>query len=65
MTAYKSELSYQLNFDENRNYYFLLTLNNVTFIDNYASQRGGAVGINGRAILNCNNSDFNFSAIAS
>lgn len=36
----------------------LLTLNNVTFIDNYASQNGGAVGIYGNATLNCNNSNF-------
>ena len=36
----------------------LLTLNNVTFIDNYASQNGGAVEIYGDAVLNCNNSNF-------
>lgn len=36
----------------------LLTLNNVTFIDNYASKNGGAVGIYGDAALNCNNSNF-------
>ena len=36
----------------------LVTLNNVTFIDNYASHNGGAVGIYGDAVLNCNNSNF-------
>ena len=35
-----------------------LTLNNVTFIDNYASKQGGAVGIYGDVTLNCNNSHF-------
>ena len=29
MIAYKSEVSYELNFDEKHNYYFLLTVNNV------------------------------------
>ena len=35
-----------------------LTLNNVTFIDNYASKQGGAVGIYGDVTLNCNDSHF-------
>ena len=29
MIAYKAEVSYELKFDENHNYYFLLTVNNV------------------------------------
>ena len=36
----------------------LLTLNNVTFIDNYASKNGGAVVIYEDVTLNCNNSKF-------
>ena len=36
----------------------LLTLNNVTFISNYASKNGGAVGLYGDVTLNCNNSQF-------
>ena len=35
-----------------------LTLNNVTFTDNYASKQGGAVGLYGDVTLNCNNSQF-------
>ncbi|WP_462315591.1 C1 family peptidase [Methanobrevibacter sp.] len=35
-----------------------LTLNNVTFADNYASKQGGAVGLYGDVTLNCNNSQF-------
>ena len=34
-----------------------LTLNNVTFIDNYAIGKGGAMGIV-KGIVNCNNSRF-------
>ena len=36
----------------------LLTLNNVTFIDNYASKNGGAVALYDDVTLNCNNSKF-------
>ena len=36
----------------------LLTLNNVTFIDNYASKSGGAVALYDDVTLNCNNSQF-------
>ena len=35
-----------------------LTLNNVTFIDNYAKTEGGAVGLYGNVILTSDNSDF-------
>ena len=35
-----------------------LTLNNVTFTDNYASKQGGAVGLYGDVTLNCNDSHF-------
>ena len=35
-----------------------LTLNNVTFINNYAKIEGGAIGLYGNVILTCNNSDF-------
>ena len=35
-----------------------LTLNNVTFTNNYAKIEGGAVGFYGNVILTCNNSDF-------
>ena len=35
-----------------------LTLNNVTFTNNYAKIEGGAVGLYGNVILTCNNSDF-------
>ena len=35
-----------------------LTLNNVTFIDNYAKTEGGAIGLYGNATLNCDNSHF-------
>ena len=35
-----------------------LTLNNVTFIDNYASKNGGAVALYDDVTLNCNNSKF-------
>ena len=35
-----------------------VTLNNITFIDNYATQHGGAVGFFANAILNINNSRF-------
>ena len=34
-----------------------LTLNNITFIDNYATKYGGALEIYGNATLNINNSD--------
>ncbi|WP_407422681.1 Ig-like domain-containing protein [Methanobrevibacter sp.] len=36
----------------------LLTLNNVTFIENYASKNGGAVAIYEDETINCNNSQF-------
>ncbi len=36
----------------------LLTLNNVTFSDNYATKQGGAVGLYGDVTLNCDNSQF-------
>jgi predicted outer membrane repeat protein len=36
----------------------LLTLNNVTFIDNYVSKSGGAVALYDDVTLNCNNSQF-------
>ena len=35
-----------------------LTLNNITFTDNYASKQGGAVGLYGDVTLNCNDSHF-------
>ena len=35
-----------------------MTLNNVTFIDNYASKNGGAVALYDDVTLNCNNSKF-------
>ena len=35
-----------------------LTLNNVTFINNYAKTEGGAVGLYGDVTLNCDNTDF-------
>ena len=35
-----------------------VTLNNITFIDNYASIQGGAVGLFANAVLNINNSRF-------
>ena len=35
-----------------------LTLNNVTFINNYAKTEGGAVGLYGNVTLNCDNTDF-------
>ena len=35
-----------------------LTLNNVTFIYNYAKTEGGAIGLYGNVTLVCNNSDF-------
>ena len=35
-----------------------LILNNVTFINNYAKIEGGAIGLYGNVILNCDNSDF-------
>ena len=35
-----------------------LTLNNVTFINNYASYMGGAIWLYGDVVLNCNNSKF-------
>lgn len=35
-----------------------LTLNNVTFIENYASKNGGAVALYEDTTLNCNNSQF-------
>ena len=35
-----------------------LTLNNVTFIDNYATKEGGAVCLYGDVTLNCDNTDF-------
>ena len=36
----------------------LLTLNNVTFIDNYATKEGGGVCLYGDVTLNCDNTDF-------
>ena len=44
-----------------------LTLNNVTFTNNYASNRGGAVGSINNAILNINNSRFidNYAVLGS
>ena len=36
----------------------LLTLNNVTFINNYASKNGGAVATYDDVTINCNNSQF-------
>ena len=35
-----------------------LTLNNVTFTNNYAKTEGGAVGLYGNVTLNCDNTDF-------
>ena len=35
-----------------------LTLNNVTFISNYASKNGGAVAVYEEVTINCNNSQF-------
>ena len=35
-----------------------LTLNNITFINNYATNEGGAVGLYSDSILNCSNSRF-------
>ncbi|WP_405290190.1 C1 family peptidase [Methanobrevibacter sp.] len=35
-----------------------LTLNNVTFINNYASKNGGAVALYEDVVINCNNSKF-------
>ena len=35
-----------------------LTLNNITFINNYATKQGGAVGLYSDSILNCSNSRF-------
>ena len=49
MIAYKSEVKYELKFDDNHNYYFLLTVNNVdkdilvTFYDDVYEPSDGVV----------------------
>ncbi|WP_407423644.1 C1 family peptidase [Methanobrevibacter sp.] len=44
-----------------------LKLNNVTFINNYATKEGGAIGLYGNASLDCDNSRFtdNYAEVAS